>query len=77
VQGVQGPQQTAVSSTHINTIDAENAAAINKRIGDLGAQIEILTKVIGEQSELKENGSIEVRDSVEQTIAALNDVSKS
>jgi PBP1b-binding outer membrane lipoprotein LpoB len=70
--GVQGPQQTAVSSAHINTIDGENAAAINKRIGDLGAQIEILTKVVGEQSELKENASIEVHDSAEQTIAALN-----
>ena len=55
-----------------NLINAESAVAINKRIGDLGSQIEILTKVVGEQSELQKDASIEVRGSVEQTIAALN-----
>jgi hypothetical protein len=55
-----------------NTIDPENAAAINIRIGDLSGQIATLTKVVGEQSEIQKNVSIAVRGSVEQTIAALN-----
>jgi hypothetical protein len=55
-----------------NNVTIENAQALNKRIGDLAAQIETLTKVVGEQSELRKNASIGLRGSVEQTIAALN-----
>ena len=54
------------------TISAQDATVINKRIGDLGAQIEILTKVVREQSELKKDANVEVRVSVEETITALN-----
>ena len=54
------------------TISAQDANLINKRIGDLGAQIEILTKVVGEQSELKKQANVEMRVPVEETITALN-----
>jgi uncharacterized protein YraI len=71
-QHSQDPQDMPVSSTQIVVIDPENAAAINKRIGDLSGQIATLTKVVGEQSEIQKNASVIVRGSVEQTIAALN-----
>lgn len=55
-----------------NLIDAENAVALNKRIGDLDAQIKILTKIVREQSELKRDANVEVRVPVEETITALS-----
>ena len=71
-QHPQGAQDMPSSSTQIVGIDPEKAAAINKRIGDLDAQIEILTKVIREQSELKKDANVDARVSVEETITALN-----
>jgi len=65
-------QRKAEEEKAANIINPQDAAVINKRIGDLGAQIEILTKVVEEQSELKKNVSIAARGSIEKTIVALN-----
>ena len=57
----KGEQNTAPSLT------SESASALNKRIGDLAAQIDELTKVLTEQKALRENAG-DSRPVIDQTI---------
>lgn len=52
-------------------INNENAAAVNKRIADLAAQISLLEGVIKEQRELKKTEKAENQPAVDATIASV------
>jgi hypothetical protein len=62
----------AVSSSTAHVVTNENAAVVNKRIADLKAQIDVLSKVLAEQTDLQKTATADLRASVDKAIEAVN-----
>ncbi len=65
-------QQVPVTVSVQNGITAENAAAMNKQIGDLAGQIKVLETVIQEQKQLQSSVSTEKKQTIEATLVSVN-----
>ncbi len=53
-------------------VTSENAAAVNKKIADLSAQIDVLTKVVVEQKELAKAAAPDEKPTIQKAIDAVN-----
>ncbi len=62
----------AASLSSVRAVTNDNAAAVNKRIADLEAQIAVLGKVLSEQTELQKAAPADSRDSVDKAVEAVS-----